>query len=212
MDILWNKPDGQPTSIGTIILAHGAGAPMDSPFMEAFGAGIADRGLAAARFEFPYMAERRDTGKKRPPNPMKILLQTWRDAILTVGGPVVIGGKSMGGRVASMIAGELEAEGTPVAGVVCLGYPFHPPGRPDKMRVDHLMTLKTPTLILQGTRDTFGTRDEVPGFGLPKRIAVRWLEDGDHGFKPRKASGLTEEQNWETAIDHLRDFAVKVLA
>jgi len=211
MDILKNPPSGKPAAAGSVMLAHGAGAPMDSPFMEAFGAGIAARGLNAARFEFPYMAERRATGKKRPPNPMKLLLETWRDAIATVGGPVVIGGKSMGGRVASMVAAELEAEGTPVAGVVCLGYPFHPPGRPDKMRVDHLMGLKTPTLILQGTRDTFGTRDEVPGFDLPKRIKIGWLEDGDHGFKPRKASGRTEQQNWDEALDQLATFAIKVL-
>lgn len=211
MDILENKPKSRAAANGCVVLAHGAGAPMDSPFMEAFGKGIAARGLRAARFEFPYMAERRSTGKKRPPNPMKLLLATWRDAIGQVGGPVVIGGKSMGGRVASMIAGELEAEGAPVAGVVCLGYPFHPPGRPDKMRVDHLMDLKTPTLILQGTRDPFGTREEVPDFGLPKRIKIGWLEDGDHGFKPRKASGRTEQQNWDEALDQLAVFATKVL-
>ena len=211
MDILKNTPAHAPTANGTVILAHGAGAPMDSPFMEAFATGIAARGLEAARFEFPYMAERRETGKKRPPNPMKLLLSTWREAVGQVGGPVVIGGKSMGGRVASMIAAELETEGSPVAGVVCLGYPFHPPGRPDKMRVDHLMNLKTPVLILQGTRDPFGTKEEVPGFGLPERIRVEWLEDGDHGFKPRKASGFTEQQNWDGAIDYLCTFTSRVL-
>ncbi|MEQ8666874.1 MAG: alpha/beta fold hydrolase [Rhodospirillales bacterium] len=196
---------------GTVILAHGAGAPMDSPFMQAFGEGMAARGIRAARFEFPYMAGRRESGKKRPPNPAGVLLDTWREAIADIGGPVVVGGKSMGGRMASMIAAELESEGSPVAGVACLGYPFHPPGQPDKMRVDHLMEITTPVLILQGTRDPFGTRDEVPGFGLPRRIAIEWLKDGDHGFKPRKASGLSEQDNWEQAMDLLAAFAVKVL-
>ena len=212
IDLLIDEPGSKKMADGTVILAHGAGAPMDSPFMQAFAEGLAARGVRAARFEFPYMAERRASGKKRPPNPAGVLLTAWRDAIATVGGRVIIGGKSMGGRMASMVAAELETEGLPVAGVACLGYPFHPPGRPDKMRVDHLMGLRTPTLILQGTRDPFGTRDEVPGFGLPKRITVKWLEDGDHGFKPRKASGHTEQENWDRALDLLAGFAVKVLS
>lgn len=212
MNLLMNEPASPAKTEGSVILAHGAGAPMDSPFMAAFGAGLASRGIRAARFEFPYMAERRITGKKRPPNPAGQLLATWREAIMAVGGRLVIGGKSMGGRMASMVAAELEAEKTPVAGVVCLGYPFHPPGRPEKLRIDHLMTLETPTLILQGERDPFGTRDEVPGFGLPGRIAIDWLDDGDHGFKPRKASGLTEQQNWDRALDRLAAFAIETLA
>jgi len=213
--LLIDKPSGGNASGATVILAHGAGAPMDSPFMNAFGEGLAARGLRCLRFEFPYMAERRVTGARKPPNRMPVLLDTWRAVIDEACGPkgrarTVIGGKSMGGRVASMIAGQLEDEGAPVAGVACLGYPFHPPGKPEKMRTEHLMSLKTPTLVLQGTRDPFGTRDEVPGFGLPDRIAFEWLEDGDHGFKPRKASGLTEAENWERAIERLAAFAQEV--
>lgn len=212
--LLIDTPGGKKTA-PTVILAHGAGAPMDNPFMNAFGEGLAARGIRCVRFEFPYMAERRLSGAKKPPNRMPMLLDTWREVIDAVCGAdgrarAVIGGKSMGGRVASMIAGVLEGEAAPVAGVACLGYPFHPPGRPDKMRVDHLMDLKTPALILQGTRDPFGTREEVPTFGLPKRITVEWLEDGDHGFKPRKASGLTEAENWTRAIDRLAGFANEV--
>ena len=195
----------------TVVLAHGAGAPMDSPFMDAFAEGLSARGLGCARFEFPYMAERRVDGKKRPPNPARILLETWREVIDEIGrDKLVIGGKSMGGRMASMVAGELETEKTPVRGVVCLGYPFHPPGKPEKLRTEHLETLKTKTLICQGSRDPFGTRDEVPGYSLSKKIKLHWLEDGDHGFKPRKASGLTEQENWDSALDAIQALCAKL--
>lgn len=206
--IIFTGPKSAPL---TVALAHGAGAPMDSPFMEAFAEGLAARGLRAARFEFPYMAQRRDDGKKRPPNPARVLLDTWRQVIDEIGpGNLVIGGKSMGGRMASMVAADLEAEGTPVRGVVCLGYPFHPPGRPEKLRTDHLERLKTKTLICQGTRDPFGTDAEVPGYPLSKAIRLIWLADGDHGFKPRKASGRTEAQNWDTALDAIQAFCAKL--
>jgi len=207
-DILFQGPKSASL---TVALAHGAGAPMDSPFMEAFAEGLAARGLRAARFEFPYMAQRRDDGKKRPPNPARVLLECWRAVIDEIGRDnLVIGGKSMGGRMASMVAAELEAEGTPVRGVVCLGYPFHPPGKPEKLRTEHLATLKTKTLICQGTRDPFGTDAEVPEYPLSKAIRLMWLPDGDHGFKPRKASGRTEAQNWETALDAIQAFCAEL--
>lgn len=203
--------DGPGEAPVTIILAHGAGAPMDSAYMAAFAKGIAAHGLRCVRFEFPYMAERRETGKKKPPNRMPVLMETWQAVVDTYAGtPLVVGGKSMGGRVASMLAAELDQRGTPVAGVACLGYPFHPPGKPENLRLDHFADLKTPTLILQGTRDPFGTRDEVPGYDLPGNVSVHWLEDGEHGFKPRKKSGRTEAQNWQEAIDTLCDFARRV--
>ena len=206
-DLLIDGPDNAPV---TIALAHGAGAPMDSDFMATIAEGLAERGLKCVRFEFPYMHERRVDGKKRPPNRAPVLLDTWR-AVIDHLGPdnLVIGGKSMGGRMASMIAKDLEDQGAPVKGLVCLGYPFHPPGKPEKAesRMEHLKTLKTPTLILQGTRDTFGTIDQVPGFPLSQAIAVHWLEDGDHGFKPRKKSGRTEDQNWREAIEAMDAFA-----
>lgn len=206
-DLLIDGPDTAPV---TIALAHGAGAPMDSPFMVAFAEGLAARGLKCVRFEFPYMAERRATGKKRPPNRAPVLLETWRQVIEHLGPDnLVIGGKSMGGRMASMIARDLEDEGTPVTGLVCLGYPFHPPGKPDKAeeRLAHLLDIETPTLILQGTRDTFGDQDHVPALPLPPSVKVAWLEDGDHGFKPRKKSGRTEQQNWDQALDAMDAFA-----
>ena len=107
----------------------------------------------------------------------------------------------MGGRIASLVADEAG-----VAGLICLGYPFHPPGKPDKLRVDHLKTLKTPTLMLQGERDPFGNREDVKGYRLARTIQTHWLTDGDHGFKPRKASGRTEEENWNEAMNAIVAF------
>ena len=112
----------------------------------------------------------------------------------------------MGGRVASMLADELFAD-RQIAGLVCLGYPFHPPGQPDKLRTAHLETLKTPALICQGARDPFGTREEVSGYRLSPKIELHWLEDGDHDFRPRKASGLTTGGNLDAAAERVADWA-----
>jgi predicted alpha/beta-hydrolase family hydrolase len=180
------------------VLAHGAGAPMDSPFMNDFAAGLAARGLRVARFEFPYMAARRRGGARRAPNPPAELEAAWLAAIDALGGGnrVVAGGKSMGGRIASMVA-----DRAGVRGLLCLGYPFHPPGQPDRTRTAHLATLATPALIVQGERDTFGSRAEVEAYDLSGRITVRWLEDGDHSFKPRARSGHTLEGHMVRALD-----------
>jgi hypothetical protein len=199
--------DGPATAPLTIALAHGAGAPMDSEFMAAFADGLAERGLRVARFEFPYMAGRRRTGGKRPPDRMPVLMECWRAVIERLGPEnLVIGGKSLGGRMATMVAAELEDEGAPVRGLVSLGYPFHAPGRPQTPRVDHLKALKTPALFLQGSRDPFGGPDTVRGYGLAPAVRVHWLADGDHGFRPRKASGRTERQNVNEAIAAIVDF------
>ncbi len=199
--------DGPKRGGVTLILAHGAGAAMDSPFMNVIAEGVAASKIRVARFEFPYMARRRTEGKRPGPDRAPVLLQTWQDAVEAWGGGdrVVVGGKSMGGRIASMIADEAG-----VRGVVCLGYPFHPPGKPDKLRTAHLEKLKTPTLILQGSRDPFGTRDEVPGYGLSRKIKLHWLEDGDHSLKPRKKSGFTLEQHLEDAVTRIVKFVEKV--
>jgi predicted alpha/beta-hydrolase family hydrolase len=107
----------------------------------------------------------------------------------------------MGGRIASLIADDAG-----VAGLVCLGYPFHPEGKPEQLRVAHLEFIKTPTLILQGERDPFGTREEAVGYKLSSAIRVTWLEDGDHSFTPRKSSSRTEEQNLEEAVGEIVSF------
>jgi predicted alpha/beta-hydrolase family hydrolase len=198
--LLFNGPNTAPI---TFALAHGAGSLMDSPYMNYFADGLAAQNFRVARFNFPYMAERMKDGKRRPPNTAKILLATWQDVISELSAEnLIIGGKSMGGRIASMVADEMG-----VRGLACLGYPFHPPGKPEKLRTEHLAALTTPTLILQGTRDPFGKQGEVEGFTLSSAIRVHWLEDGDHGFKPRKASGRTETQNWDDAISALTGFA-----
>lgn len=194
--------DGPKSAPLTLALAHGAGAPMDSGWMNTVAAAVAAKGFRVVRFEFPYMAERRETGKKKPPNPQRILLETWAAVIDDLGAKnLVIGGKSMGGRMASLIADKAD-----VRGLVCLGYPFHPPGRPEKLRTEHLATLKTPTLICQGERDPFGTIEEVPDYTLSKAIRLHWSPDGDHGLKPRKKSGHTEDGNIAAAVDAIAQF------
>ncbi len=187
----------------TLVLAHGAGAPMDHPFMNAVAAGLAGKDIRVVRFEFPYMAARRRSGKNRAPDREPVLIQTWREVIAKVGAPsrIVIGGKSMGGRIASMVADEAD-----VAGLVCLGYPFHPPGAPTRLRTAHLEKLKTPALILQGTRDSFGLPAEVAKYKLSSKIRIVWIEDGDHSFKPRASSGRTSEQNLAEAIAQMKSF------
>jgi predicted alpha/beta-hydrolase family hydrolase len=196
--------NGAESAALTLVIAHGAGGPMDSPFMQAVAEGIArEAGVRVARFEFPYMRRRRETGKGGAPDPGPALMQSWRLAIEKLGGGarLVIGGKSLGGRIASMIADE-----TGVRGLVCLGYPFHPPGKPDQTRTRHLEQLRTPALILQGTRDAFGKPEEVAKYQLSRAIRVEWLEDGDHSFKPRARSGRTEADNLNAAIAHIAEF------
>ena len=199
-DILFNGP--QDAAL-TLVLAHGAGALMDSPFMDAFSEGIAPSGFRVARFEFPYMAQRRKTGKKHPPDRAPALEATWFSVIAHLGSPAktVIGGKSMGGRIASIVADEAG-----VAGLVCLGYPFHPPGKPEHTRTAHLDELRTPALIVQGERDTLGNRADVAGYSLASTIEMLWLPDGDHSFKPRKASGHTALENWNCGIGRILTF------
>jgi predicted alpha/beta-hydrolase family hydrolase len=160
---------------------------MDSASMSAISGALATAGLRVARFEFGYMAARRSTGERRPPPRAETLIPEYRAAVaaLNPSGRLIIGGKSMGGRVASMVADELHAEGK-VAGLLCLGYPFHSPDKPQQPRTAHLEDLSTPALIFQGTRDPFGTREDVAGYALSDRIVILWIEDGDHDLRPRK--------------------------
>lgn len=189
----------------TLVLAHGAGAAMDSRGMTDVTSRLVARGIRVARFEFGYMAARRD-GVRRPPPRAETLVDEYRAVLAEVGGRVVIGGRSMGGRVASMIADEQRDAGV-VAGLACLSYPWHPPEKPHQPRTAHLLGLRTPTLIVQGTRDPFGSPDEVAGYGLPPTIELLWLPDGDHDLRPRKAvSGFTHAQHLDTAADAVAAF------
>lgn len=198
-DLLWNGPK---RSALTVALAHGAGAPMDTPFMAFFAEGLAQRGYRVARFEFPYMAALRETGKQKPPDRQPLLLETWRAVIEEIGADtLVIGGKSMGGRMASLIADDAS-----VRGLLCLGYPFYGAGRKDKPRTEHLLKLKTSTLICQGRRDPMGDFDTVTKLKLAKSIRLHWADDGDHDLKPRKSSGVTHDQNLTSALDATEAF------
>ncbi|HEY6320206.1 MAG TPA: alpha/beta family hydrolase [Thermoanaerobaculia bacterium] len=227
-----------PADAPTLVLAHGAGAPMDSPFLATMAAGLAERGVRVARFEFSYMRARREGGGRRAPDREPELRRAWLAAIAATGAMAApaaigaigaspsgasgesgtsgasdsegggrrlwIGGKSMGGRIASLIADQAG-----VRGLVCLGYPFRPPGADPAVaarRTAHLRDLRTPTLIVQGTRDAFGGPDEVAGYALSPRIRVHWIDDGDHSLKPRKSSGRTEAQNLAEAMDAVAAF------
>ncbi len=207
-DVLTSTPKHP---LAHFILAHGAGAPMDSAVMDALSTLLMSADIAVTRFEFSYMAERRQTGKKRPPPAIDKLTLEY-EAIVThlrpslpQDIPLLIGGKSMGGRVASLIADKLFAEQI-ISGLVCLGYPFHPAGKPEKLRTQHLQDLQTPTLIVQGTRDALGDEADVGTYQLSSNIHMSWLGDGDHDFKPRKKSGLTHEENLQSAASAVRQF------
>ena len=196
--------DGPEDAPATLLLAHGAGAPMDSPFMAAIASGLAESLWRVVRFEFPYMARMRVTDRRQAPDRMPVLQETFRQQVqrekaVRPERPLFVGGKSLGGRVASLLVDGL-AGTDGVRGCLCLGYPFHPPGKPLNLRTEHLAALRTPTLILQGERDSFGKRGEVEGYGLSPQVQVEWIASGDHSFKPTKSSGLSEADNWATAV------------
>jgi len=193
---------GSADAAATLVLAHGAGQGKDSDFMNDLCNRLLGRdfGLELVRFDFPYMQRAIAEGKRRPPDRQAVLEQFYTDVVNWLQnrrqrpGRVFIGGKSMGGRIATMIA-----DRNSVDGVVALGYPFHPPGKPEKLRTAHLETIDTPVLVCQGQRDPFGNQDEVPGYDLASRVEVEWINDGEHSFKPRKSSGATLESN----LDHV---------
>lgn len=198
-----NRPQGG--VLVSLILAHGAGAPMDSPFMEAITGRLVAHGVEVFRFEFSYMAERRIDGRRRPPQPASRLLAEWRLVYDLVrqqtAGRLAIGGKSMGGRMASLLADELGPDA-----LVCLGYPFYAAGKPEKPRVAHLAELRTPTLIIQGERDALGNRSAVEAYSLSAAIKLHWLAAADHDLKPLKRSGVSYEQHLDNAAGTIAAF------
>lgn len=198
--------DGEDNPI-TFIFAHGAGAGMEHEFMQSVAKGLAFKGIRVIRFNFPYMIKRAEDGKRRPPDRAPKLLEAYQEIIEQVDADkLVIGGKSMGGRMASHLS-----EVDKVAAMACLGFPFHPPGKPEKYKGEHLAELAKPCLILQGERDTFGKREEFADFDLPDSIRVEFIPDGDHSFKPRKSSGYTEQQNIALTVEKLSTFIKEVL-
>lgn len=205
VSLLWKRPSA--ASRATLILAHGAGAPMDSPFMEEVSKRLAELGVTVVRFEFAYMAARRAGAGKRPPDPQPRLLERWREVYAAVrqqtAGTVAIGGKSMGGRMASLLADELGADA-----LTCLGYPFHAAGKPEKPRIAHLATLKTRTLIVQGERDALGNRERVESYALSSQIQLSWLEAADHDLKPLKRSGHSHSEHLSRACEQIARFII----
>lgn len=208
---LIDEPDG--AVIASYIFAHGAGAPMDSDFMQDMAERLCAAGVRVIRFEFPYMAERRDNGKRRPPNRQPELLDCWRKVIAAVqqvySEPLFIGGKSMGGRMATLLLNPLDDEWA-VAGAICFGYPFHPQGKPEKLRTEHLLDMTVPTLIVQGSRDALGNIDEVAEYGLSEAVVLHWLSDGDHDLKPRVKSGFTHQQHKTMAAARASQFITEI--
>ena len=171
---------------------------MDSDFMATIAHGLGERGLRVCRFEFPYMR----AGRKAPDR-QEVLEAAYREALEDItedhpsGAPLVLGGKSLGGRIASHVA-----PGSPAVGVVFLGYPLHPPGKPDRARTANLTAVSVPMLFVQGTRDPFCPLPELRRFLAthegPADLAV--IEDGDHSFKVRRGERTTQ-QAWDEAVD-----------
>jgi uncharacterized protein len=195
-----------------LLITHGASQPMNSRFFETMVPVLLASGLAVSRFEFAYMADNREHGKRRPPPRIEKLFPEFMAAVkelraeIDPGQKLVIGGKSMGGRIASMLADELFSEGK-ISGLVCLGYPFHPPKKPENLRTAHLADLRTPALFAQGDRDPFGTKEDVAGYELSSAIQIHWVDDGDHDFAPRVKSGFTRQGNIEAAAVAVAEFA-----
>ncbi len=206
-----NSPEKDP--LGIFLLAHGAGKGIATPFMEAIAKGVINAGVRVVRFNFPYMEDMLRTGNQKSPNGGRILRQSFSEVIThciererVSCKNIIIGGKAMGARVASMIADDHK-----VAGVICLGYPFHPPRKPKRFRIQHLKTIQTPTLICQGERDRNGKQEELRQLTLSKSIQFHWLTDGDHNFEPRKNSGRTLDENMTEAIQACNSFIERTL-
>lgn len=199
--LVFNGPEDAET---LIVLAHGAGAGMHHPFMTTMADGLAARGLLACRFEFLYMAH----GKKAPDR-QAVLEETYRAVAQGLrerwSRRLILGGKSMGGRIASHVA----AAGAPADALVFLGYPLHPPGEPDRLRAAHLRDVAIPMLFVEGTRDPFCPLDTLhtvlAGLGNESTVAV--IDGGDHSFGVRKSSGRSNSDAWTEVIDTVADWS-----
>jgi predicted alpha/beta-hydrolase family hydrolase len=201
-------PAGAPRA--AVVLAHGAGAGQASPFMVAAARGIASRGLSVATFDFAYMAARR-----KVPDPASSLERQWQEAIDAARAafpamPLFIGGKSMGGRIASHVAAQANCR--PLAGLVFFGYPLHPPGKPHQRRDAHLPSITEPMLFIQGSRDTFGTASEIASL-LPRlaRATLYEVAGGDHSLKVPARAGRSAAAVFEDVLDAAVKWMVEVI-
>jgi uncharacterized protein len=198
----------------TLILGHGAGAGQTSDFIVSFASGLAARGIDMVTFDFLY----REQGR-RIPDPNDRLEACWRavidavrDRMASDHAELAIGGKSMGGRIASQVAAA--AGITDLAGLVFLGYPLHPPGRPDRLRAKHLSDIKAPMLFVQGSRDTFGTPDELRPIvtSLAPLADLYVVEGGDHSFKVRKGGDVSQQDIYRAIQDHIAAWLREMVA
>ena len=204
----------QPLTYPVCILAHGAGAPMTSPFMTQIASCLAQEGIFVVRFHFSYMQKRQRTGTMSPPLRTPRAHQEWAAVVEMVQRSfapqhLVIGGKSFGGRMAvSWAAGLSSDDPRRPRGLVVFGYPFHPSGRPgwDAARCQPLVETKIPTLIVQGTRDALGNDAFVSGLSLSSQARLIWIPDGDHSYRPRRASGYREEDQRVKAATYAAHF------
>jgi len=209
MKIIFDGPEQGPL----FVFSHGAGAPLTSDFMQQISDGLVKKGIRVARFNFDYMQQRVDTGSRRPPERAPNLIKQFLEVVKVIDQPVVIGGKSMGGRIATLLVTEVAPELlTQVKGIACLGYPFHPQGKPEKLRTQHLPNITQPLAIIQGTRDKLGSQEDVASYGLPEHFQWCWLEDGDHDLKPRIKSGFSHQQHLQTCINFLETYIKSCLS
>ena len=197
----------------TLLLAHGVGGGMRGVLLDNVSEGLTDQGWCVVRFEFPYATRRALTGRQSLPDKLPVLLETYRSVVdnvlRQVQQPLLIGGQSMGGRMASLLGNSLYNDGL-IQGVVCLGYPFHPLRKPDHLRTDHLRSSQVPMLIVQGERDPMGGCEEIQNYDLSDQIQIRWISDGDHSFLPRKRSGFTHDQNLRHVVRCVDAFMIEV--
>lgn len=185
-----------------LLLTHGAGLPSDSPWMKLLADKLGSFGIAVERFDFDYMTRSKAEGRRRPPPRAERLVEEFAGkAKRFQGQKIYLSGKSLGGRVAALLACEMK-----VAGVIAFGYPFHPPGKPENLRVRHFPQVQCPVLICQGTRDPFGTFPEVEALELPSHFKVQWLPDGNHDLRPPKRSTATFQGNLELAAQATAEF------
>ena len=201
--------DGTLEGCPLVVLAHGAGAPLASPFMEKTAAGLVERGLCVVRFHFPYMERTVREKTRRPPNTQKVLLETWEEMLCVVHGwkghgPITLAGKSMGGRMASLLLAEGRAPQASAA--VYLGYPLHPPGRPEKLRSEHLGEVPVPQLFISGSRDNLCKlellKPVLEKIGAPARLHI--VEGGDHSLAPSRKAPFEGMGEW---LDKMAEFA-----
>ncbi|MEW9798250.1 alpha/beta fold hydrolase [Alteromonas sp. CYL-A6] len=181
--------------VARLLLAHGAGAGKEHDFMQSLAAALVAEHIEVVLFNFPYMQTSQATGKRRPPDKGDKLMAHFTELAAHLTAtlpplPLFIGGKSMGGRIATLVANNIECRGA-----LAYGYPFHPPGKPEKTRVAHLPELTVPVRIIQGERDTFGNCADIATYTLGPNVSVDFLADGDHSFKPRKSSGHSQQEH-----------------